>query len=225
MKISGSGKLSEGKIDENLQSSGSVRLQGDFECMGLRSSGSLRGAGNLTVHGDVKSSGSFRLAKHLRGDGNGRFSGSTTVVGAILIEGVLVNSGSLSVGLKVEAQGGIRFSGSSRIQRGVFSQNNIIIDGTTTINGDVQGYDVFIGHERRFTRKLFKQPYKISGSILAKDNAELIGTYVGGDVRGMNVIIGIGTEVSGTVYYVNNIEIHNKAKVSHGPIQIAANDL
>jgi len=41
----------------------------------------------------------------------------------------------------------------------------------------------------------------------------------------MDVKIGIGTVVSGTVFYVKNIEIHNKAKISHGPIQIAVSDL
>ena len=225
MKISGSTSFSGQKIDDDLISSGSVRLQGNFECIGLRSSGAFRGGGDLTVHGDIRSSGAFRLASNLIGDGNAKFSGSTRVGGALTIRGALSNSGSLRVGGKVECQEGVRFTGSSRVHGSVSSQKTIVIDGTARIEGGIKGGEVYIGHERLFSRKLLRQPYKVGGSILAKENVELIGTYVGGDVRGTDVKIGIGTEISGTVYYVNNIEIHNKAKINHGPIQITMNDL
>ena len=102
MKISGSGKLSEGKIDDSLVTSGSARIDGDFECNGFRSSGSFRGSGNLTVHGDFRSSGSFRIHGSLKGDGNGRTSGSASVDGKISIDGYFRSSGSLRVGGKIE---------------------------------------------------------------------------------------------------------------------------
>ena len=225
MKISGSGTLSEGKINDELIVSGSARIEGDFECNGFRSSGSLKGRGNLTVHGDVKSSGSFRLNGHLRSDGNARFSGSTAVGGAILVKGQVGSSGSFRVGNKVEGLQGIRFSGSSNVQGDVSSQNTIIIQGSTTINGDVKGGDVYFGRERLLKiRKLFKHPYKVYGRLFAENDVDIIGTYVDGDVRGRDVKIGRATEIVGTVYYINSIEIDPKATLANKPVQISVDD-
>ena len=79
MKISGSGTLNKMKLDDTISSSGSVRIDGDVECLGFRSSGSARGEGNLIVHGDFKSSGSFNLRGGLQADGNAKSSGSATI--------------------------------------------------------------------------------------------------------------------------------------------------
>jgi hypothetical protein len=38
LKISGSGRLSEGKIDDDLRTSGSTKLSGNFECNNFHSS-------------------------------------------------------------------------------------------------------------------------------------------------------------------------------------------
>ena len=225
MKISGSGRLSAGKIDDELSVSGSAHIEGDFECNGFRSSGSLKGKGNLTVHGDVKSSGSFRLDGHLRGDGNVRSSGSATIGGAIITKGTVGSSGSLRTGNKVEGLQGVRFSGSSNVQGDVLSEKTIIIEGSTTINGNIKGEDVYIGRERVLgSRKLFKHPYKVHGNIFAENDVDLIGTYVGGDVRGRDVKINRATEVVGKVYYINSIEVDPKAKLSSEPVQISVDD-
>lgn len=225
MKISGSGRISEGKINDELIVSGSARIEGDFECNGFKSSGSLKGKGNLTVHGEVKSSGSFRLDGHLNSDGNARFSGSTTVGGVLLVKGVVGSSGSFRIGNKVEGLQGIRFSGSSNVKGDVLSQKTIIIEGSTTINGDIKGEDIYIGRERLLrVRKLFKHPYKVYGHIFAEKDVDLIGTYVDGDVRGRNVKIGRATEVVGTVYYIDSIEIDPKATLINKPVQISFDD-
>ncbi len=224
MKISGSGKLSAGKIDDELSVSGSARIEGDFECNGFRSSGSLKGKGNLTVHGDSKSSGSFRLDGHLRGDGNVRFSGSATIGGSIITKGTVSSSGSLRAGNNVEGLEGIRFSGSSNVQGDVLSEKTIIIEGSTTINGNIKGEDVYLGRERLLGgRRLFKHPYKVYGHIFAENDIELIGTYVDGDVRGRNVKIRRGTEVVGTVYYIDTIDVDPKATLANEPVQISVN--
>jgi len=225
MRISGSGRLSEGKINDEIILSGSARLEGNFECTRFKSSGSLRGNGNLTVHGDVKNSGSFRLNGHLRGDGNARFSGSTSVAGAILIKGHLGNSGSLRTGNKVEGLEGIRFSGSSKIQGDLLSQNDIVIEGSTTINGNISGDAILIGVRLLRERKMLKQPFKVYGNINAKNRVDLTGTFVEGDVKGRDVKIDKGTEVKGTVYYVDNIEVDQKTKLNNEPIQINAEEL
>lgn len=221
MKISGSGRLSAGKINDNIAVSGSVKIGGDFECTGFRTSGSLRALGNLTVLGDIKSSGSFRVMGALHGHGNAKFSGSTTVEGDIEIKGELGNSGSLRSGNKIEALQGIRLSGSTKVGGGLFSQKNINIDGSTTIKGDISGDNVYIGaHAITIGRKKSRRPYIIDGSIFAANNVEIYNTFVQGDVKGRNVKIGNRTEISENVYYVDNIEVDAKATLAHEPIQI-----
>ncbi len=221
MKISGSGKLSEMSIKENIVVSGSVKMDGNIECQGFRSTGSTRGEGNLTVHGDVKSSGSFRLFGVLNTDGNARFSGSTTVGEELFVKGELSNSGSLRVGKKVEALQGVRFSGSTKISGSLSSQEIIEIEGSTTIQGDVNGKDVFIGVQNHvIEKKKNHHPYIVNGSIFGTKNVSISHTIVDGDVKGRNVKIGKRTKVSGNVYYIDNIEVDVKATLVHEPIQI-----
>ncbi len=225
MKISGSGTLSAGKIDDNLQVSGSAKLKGDFECYGFHSSGSLRGEGSLTVHGDVSSSGSFRLEGSLYGDGKARSSGSMSVGGEISVKGMLVNSGSLRVGGKVEALEGVNVSGSARINGDLSSQRMIKISGSSTIHGDVYGNDIILGKEAKLSRNIYKHLNIVNGNIFAKNHIHLVRTLVEGDVRGRNVIIGKGTEIRGMIYYVDSIDVHNKAILLKESIKITERDL
>jgi len=222
MKISGSGKLSEMSIKDNIVVSGAVKMDGNIECQGFRSSGSTRGEGNLTVHGDVKSSGSFRILGALHGDGNVKFSGSTTVGEEIDIKGILENSGSLRVGNKVEALQGMRFSGSTKVDGGLNSNETIEIHGSTTVRGNITGNNVFIGTQTYFDgKKRVKHPYKVFGNIISTNDVEIINTFVQGDVKGRNVKIGERTEITGKVYYIDTIEIKAKATLTHEPIQIS----
>jgi len=222
MKISGSGKLSEMSIKDNIVVSGSVKMDGNIECQGFRSSGSTRGVGNLTVHGDVKSSGSFRILGALHGDGNAKFSGSTTIGEEIEIKGVLESSGSLRVGNKVEALQGMRFSGSTKVDDGLNSEGTIEINGSITVRGDITGNNVFIGTQTSFDlKRIVKHLYKVFGNIFSTNDVEIINTFVQGDVKGRNVKIGRRTEITGKVYYVDTIEINARATLTHEPIQIS----
>lgn len=224
MKISGSGKLSAGNIDDTIVTSGSARIDGDFSCDAFRSSGSLKGEGNLVVRGDIKSSGSFRILGALHGDGNAKFSGSATIGEEINIKGVLVNSGSLRAGDKVDALKGMRFSGSTKIDGGLTSEETIEIDGSTTVRGNIKAKDVLIGTQTYFGgRKISKHPYKVFGNIFSTNDVKIVNTFVQGDVRGRNVKIGRHTEISGEIYYVDTIEIDGKANLAHEPIQITEN--
>jgi cytoskeletal protein CcmA (bactofilin family) len=226
MKISGSGRLSAGKIDDELHVSGSARIEGNFECNGFQSSGSFRGSGDLTVHGDIKSSGSFRLIGSIHGDGDARSSGSSRVEGGIFVQGEFSSSGSLRAGNNVEALQGIRFTGSSIVKGDLLSKHTIDITGSTTIYGDITGNNVFIGRGRVLKgRSVFKHPDKVHGSVSAKNNVVLIRTLVEEDVKGRVVKIGRGTEVIGTVYYVDEIEIDEKSILTNSPIQITSDDL
>ena len=222
MKISGSGKLSEMSIKDNIVVSGSVKMDGNIECQGFRSSGSTRGVGNLTVHGDVKSSGSFRILGALHGDGNARFSGSTTIGEEIEIKGVLESSGSLRAGNKVEALQGMRFSGSTKVDDELNSEGTIEINGSITVRGDITGNNVFIGTQTSFDlKRIVKHLYKVFGNIFSTNDVEIINTFVQGDVKGRNVKIGRRTEITGKVYYVDTIEINARATLTHEPIQIS----
>ena len=222
MKISGSGTLSKMKLDDTISSSGSVRIDGDVECLGFRSSGSARGEGNLIVHGNFKSSGSFNLRGALHGDGNARSSGSATFEKELNVKGKLEKSGSLRVGNGIVALKSIRFSGSTRVDGGLNSDGVIEIDGSTTIRGDIKATDVLFGINAPFSGKRgAKHPYKVFGNIFAENELELINTFVEGDVRGRNVKIGRKTEVTGEVYYIDSIEVHPKATLAHKPIQIS----
>jgi len=225
MRISGSGKLVGGRIDDELHVSGSVRIAGDFECNAFGSSGSTRVEGNLTVNGDVKNSGSFRLMGSLHADGDVRFSGSTSIGGEISVKRNLVNSGSLRAGNKIEVLQDIKFSGSSRVQGNIISQKDIVISGSATIHGSITGADISIGRERLFSRSIYKHPNKVYGEIIARKDVNLIGTFVDGDVRGHDVRIGRGTEVVGTVYYVGDIQVHEKAILAHEPVKVNIENL
>ncbi|MBA7614730.1 hypothetical protein ES703_21999 [subsurface metagenome] len=222
MKISGSGRLSEMSIKDNIVVSGSVKMDGNIECQGFRSSGSTRGVGNLTVHGDVKSSGSFRILGALHGDGNAKFSGSTTIGEEIEIKGVLESSGSLRAGNKVEALQGMRFSGSTKVDDELNSEGTIEINGSITVRGDITGNNVFIGTQTSFDlKRIVKHLYKVFGNIFSTNDVEIINTFVQGDVKGRNVKIGRRTEITGKVYYVDTIEINARATLTHEPIQIS----
>jgi cytoskeletal protein CcmA (bactofilin family) len=118
---------------------------------------------------------------------------------------------------------GIRFSGSARVQDGLFSQNSIEIEGSFVTNGKITGRDIFIGaHQKKATTK---QSYKVYGNIFGINTVDITGTYVEGDVKARNVKLGKGTEISGTVYYVNSIVIDKKAKLANEPVQITAEEM
>ena len=222
MKISGSGKLSAGNIDDTIIVSGSARIDGDFSCDAFRSSGSLKGEGNLIVRGDVKSSGSFRILGALHGDGKAKFSGSATIGKEIKIKGKIENSGSLRVGDEVEALKGMSFSGSTKIDGGLNSEETIEIDGSTTVRGSIKANNVLVGTQTLFGgKKISKHPYKVFGNIFATNDVEIFNTFVEGDVRGRNVKIGKRTEITGKVYYIDTIEINAKVTLTHEPIQIS----
>ncbi len=218
----GSAKISGGKTNKSIRISGSGTINGDLVCNGLTTSGSLKGSGNLTVHGDISSSGSFNIAGSLTGDESADFSGSAQIGNLINIQGSLIASGSFKAGHFVRGEQEIKFSGSSEINGNLSSEKSISIDGSTYIEGNVVAEDVLFGVQRE---KIRKQHYKIHGSILTKNNVDVIKTHVEGDIKGRNVTIGQGSEILGTVYYVDNIEIDKKAKLANEPTQINLEEL
>ena len=218
----GSANISGGKTNKSIRLSGSAKINGDLECNGLTSSGALTGSGNFTSHGDVSSSGSFKIAGFLYGDDNADFSGSTQIGNLVNIQGSLIASGSFKVGHFVRGEQGIQLSGSSEINGNLSSDKNVRIDGSTYIEGNVVGEDILFGVSESMKKK---QHYKIHGSILAKNTVNVIRTEVEGDIKGKFVTIGKGSEVQGSVYYVDKIEVDKKAKLESEPTQIALDEL
>jgi cytoskeletal protein CcmA (bactofilin family) len=222
ISIMGSSKISGGKTHKSLRVSGSGKINGDLECNGLTSSGTLTGSGNLTSHSDISGSGSFNIAGFLYGDQNADFAGSTQIGNLVNIQGNLIASGSFEAGHFVRAEQGIELSGSSEINGNLSSEKSIRIDGSTNIAGNVVGDDILFGVSEG-TKK--KQHYKVHGSILAKNKVEVNKTHVDGDVKGKEIIVGKGSEILGTIYYVNKIEVDKKAKLVNEPSQIQIDEL
>jgi cytoskeletal protein CcmA (bactofilin family) len=222
VSISGSAKISGGIINKSIRVSGSGKINGDLECNGLTSSGSLKGSGNLNAHGDVSSAGTFSIAGFLYGDESADFSGSTQIGNLVNVQGTLIATGSFKAGHFVRGEQGVTLSGSSFINGNLSSGKKIEIEGTTHIEGNVVAEDIFIGALETIKKK---QHYRIHGSVLAKNIVNIARAHVEGDIKGRDVTIGKGSEILGNIYYVDNIEIHKKAKPSNEPIQIKIEDL
>ncbi|MHA2280404.1 MAG: hypothetical protein ACXAC5_06105 [Promethearchaeota archaeon] len=222
ISISGSAKISGGEINKSIRVSGSGKINGDLECNGLTSSGSLKGSGNLSAHGDVSSAGTFNIAGFLYGDESADFSGSTQIGNLVNIQGTLIASGTFKSGHFVRGEQGVTLSGSSTINGNLSSEKKIDIDGTTQIEGNVVAEDIFFGPSENTKRK---QHYRIHGSVLAKNIVNIVKTHVEGDIKGRDITIGKGSEVLGTVYYVDNVDINKKVKLSNEPIQTKIEEL
>ncbi len=76
-----------------------------------------------------------------------------------------------------------------------------------------------------FSKSIYKHPNKVYGNIIARQDVNLIRTFVEGDVRGYDVNIGRGTEVLGIVYYINDIQVHEKAILAHKAVNVKIENL
>lgn len=229
MKISGSGRIQGGKLDEDVIVSGSGHISENLECNGIRSSGTLRGAGALISHGEIKSSGSFYVDGYVRGDNDAKFSGLASIGDELVVQGALSASGSFRVGSKVNVSLDIVLSGSSRIAGDLLSEAAITLDGTARIYGDIQAEDVYIDTRYQWKlKRIFsakKYPYKIHGTIHAKNEVVISRTRVYEDVKGRDVNIGERSDIKGIVYYVDKLEVHKKATLHNKPIKIKDGEL
>ena len=119
----------------------------------------------------------------------------------------------------------IRISGSLTAQGDLLSLETIDISGSSTVHGNITGTNVILGRGKRLGWGIYKHSYKVNGNILARNVVNLFSTFVKGDVKGRDIEIGKGTEISGTIYYVDNIRIHEKTILANDPVQIKEEDL
>ncbi|MFX0034304.1 MAG: hypothetical protein ACFE9I_01525 [Candidatus Hermodarchaeota archaeon] len=222
ISITGYAEISGGKTEKSMRISGSGSINGDLECNGLTSSGKVKGSGNFTSHADISSSGSFNIAGFLYGNADADFSGSTEIGNLVNIQGSLIVSGSFKVGHFVRGEEGIRLSGSSNINGNLSSEKDIKVDGSTYIEGNVVGENVLFGFTEK-TKK--KQHYKVHGSIHAKSTVNVVKIHVDGDIKGKDITIGRGSEILGNIYYVDNIDIGKKVKLTSEPKKIKLDEL
>ena len=219
MKVSGSQTLSKGKIDENLVASGMTRINGNFECNEFKSTGTLRGEGSIAVKGDFQSSGSFKLKGSLTVEGKARSSGTAFIEGEVLVKGHYSKSGTLKVLEQVKAIDGAKMTGFTKIQGNLLSEEDIDIRGSAFISENIKAENVFIGMVIDDFRPI-KHPYKVHGNIVAENEIAIKKTFVGGDIEGRDVKIGKGTEILGTVYYLNSIEVHPRAILTSESVKV-----
>jgi cytoskeletal protein CcmA (bactofilin family) len=225
MRISGSGSIEGGKIDDELHVSGSARINGVFECNGIQSSGSLNGVGGLIVHGDIKNSGSLQIDGFLHGDNDAHISGSVTINQDLMLQGKLKVSGSITVRDTATALLGFKSAGSIRVKGDLISDRTVDLDGSGKIYGNVRAQEVLIGTHQLLMIYPKRILVRIVGSILALDKVDISRTRVNGDVIGRDVRIGKHSNIQGTVYYVNMIETNKAAKLNNEPVKINEEEL
>lgn len=257
---SSSSAITDLVTDKAIKASSSFSINGNLECNGFRSSGSVHGIGTILTHKNFSSSGSINLKGAIECEGNAKFSGSTKIQGNVVIKKSLVNSGSfnlfgsLKVGaellssghtecdellvngllsasgsvkaLEIKAGDGIKSSGSLNINKDIDSSKFVDITGNLKIGGDVYGDNVLIDYSRREKIRKFKNfHYIVAGNIYAKDLVSINRTRVKGDIRGRSIIIEKYSQVDGTIYYVDDFIIDDKAKVQNPPVRIKLEDL
>jgi predicted acyltransferase (DUF342 family) len=223
--FAGSVTINGGDVDRDIRVAGSAKFSDDIICNNLKAAGSVRSAGNITAHGDVKTSGSFKCEGFLHADKDVKVAGSCKIENEAIIGGKIGASGSFSCGGDLQAEKGVRIAGSSKVEGNMLSQSTVSLAGRTQIEGNLVGEDIGINKDVVAHRLKRTRPSIIGGSVFGSKEVILRNTIVEQDVKGVFVEIGPFSEVKGTVYYVDNINVDKKAKLSTEPVQISIDQL
>ncbi|NPD87130.1 MAG: polymer-forming cytoskeletal protein [Asgard group archaeon] len=219
--FAGSVTINGGNVDRDIRVAGSAKFSDDIICNNLKAAGSVRSAGNITAHGNVKTSGSFKCEGFLHADYDVNVAGSCKVGSEVLIGGKFGSSGSFSCGGDLQAENGIRIAGSSKVEGNMLSQSTVSLAGRTQIEGNLVGEDVGINKDVVAHRLKRSRPSIVKGSVFGTKEVILRNTIVEQDVKGVFVEIGPFSEVKGTVYYVEKVDIDDKAKLHKEPVKIS----
>ena len=236
MSIAGSGKINGGEY-RKISISGSCKLSNDIVCEELRIAGSAHATGSLECSGDARVSGSFHCDGALSAQGELRIAGSCRVDGAV--EGNILriagsfHSGGKIVGKEVKISGyawppsgleaeQVVISGRAEVG-GLLSAENIEIDlaknAADSNIAQIGGTNIRVRESAEegvggFFSRLFsgKSHGTLVASLVEGDNIELSHTKCE-TVRGKRVVIGDSC-VIGRVEYTDFCEISEKAKVN-----------
>jgi cytoskeletal protein CcmA (bactofilin family) len=221
--VSGKGNL---LIHGSLKNSGSFKLAGSIFCENMaRFSGSTKIDGDLEVKRSMVNSGSLFISGKLNVIGQVKLSGSSEIANGITILGTLVNSG----GLKTEAikvKDNVSSSGSLYVLNNIISEKLIDISGKMTCHQSIYGESILLSFKKKEKKRLFvKYKHQVDGNIEAKDLVSIDRAKVNGDIRCKSALIGKDVEIKGTIYYVDDCIIDEKAIVNQKPVKISEEDL
>ena len=227
--VSGSAKISGGKVMRNIRISGAGNISGDVECKALRCSGSVKIQGSVTAHGEVKCSGSFKSEGFVHGDENASFSGTAKIGDEFVIQGQLSASGSFKTDGNTQAKQGVSIRGASQINGSILSQNTVEIGGKSSIEKNIVCENLIVEGRRTVFESWFfrkqKKLVRVHGSIIAQNEIDVQDIEVEKDVKGRVVKLGPNTMVFGTVYYVEDLFLSDGVKLEKEPVKIEFHDL
>ena len=223
--FAGSVTINGGDVDRDIRVAGSAKFADDIICNNLRAAGSVKSAGNITAHGNVKTSGSFKCEGFLHADHDVSVAGSCKIGNEVIIGGKIGASGSFSCGGDLQAEKGIRVAGSAKVEGNMLSQSTVSLAGRAQIKGNLIGEDIGINKDVIAYRLKRTRPSIIEGSIFGTKEVIIRNTVVEHDVKGLNVEIGPFSEVKGTVYYVDRINVDGKAKLATNPVKVSYEEL
>lgn len=261
LNFSGSSTLSNFSTEKIIRTSGSCHIDGNLESNGFDSSGSVRGQGNLLIHGNFKNSGSFKLIGSIFCENKAVMSGSTRIDGDLEVKRSLVSSGSLFISGMLKVIGQVKLSGGSEVGKGITilgtlinsgslktqeikvkdsissfgslyvlnnitSENLIDISGKMTCHHDISCGTFLLSFKKREKKRLFvKFKHQVDGNVHAKELVSIDRAKINGDIRCRSALIGKDVQIDGTIYYVDDCIIDDKATIFHEPVKISEDQL
>ncbi|MCB2305775.1 polymer-forming cytoskeletal protein [Clostridium estertheticum] len=230
LKMSGSGSSCGGKYND-VFISGSVKINGDLDCVYFKTSGSSKVIGNLKaetikisgsskIEGnvevkDIKISGSTHVIGNLKSE-NVSISGSTHIDGNLYVQDVNI-SGSVTIGKNCEAEC-FKANGGFKIQELLNAGQITIRLGGNCFVKEIGGEHIDIRVNpmnnsifRKAIDKIFNTKAELTTDIIEGDDIYLQNTNVN-IVRGNNITIGTGCNI-GLIEYKDEINISDSSIV------------
>ena len=213
-------------IHGNLKNSGNFKLIGSIFCENKAvSSGTTKIDGSLEVKRSMVSSGSLFISEMLNVIGQVKLSGRSDVGKGITVLGTLINSGILKT-QEIKVKDNISSSGFLTVLNNITSENLMDISGKMSCHQNVSGGTVLLSFQKHEKKRLFvKFKHQVDGNIHAKDLASIDRAKINGDIRCRSALIGKDVQVDGTIYYVDDCIIDEKAIIKNEPIKISEEEL
>ncbi|MHA1674362.1 MAG: hypothetical protein ACTSYI_12135 [Promethearchaeota archaeon] len=222
--FNGFSKIGGGIIPRNISVAGMAEITNNVECGDIQVSGTLRARGNIISHGKMSNAGVLRVDGSVELHGTFDSSGSSTFRDKFSCYGNLTSSGLLKCRGKVILKAKALFHGATRIQSDVISNSSIESNGVTIVRGNVAAHSLKVwpyeaGLKIKPLKKLTESV--IHGNVLVKDLAEIKRTRIYGDLYAFSILIGEDSNVEGTIYYVDSIEVDSNVSLPRPPKQIS----
>ncbi len=217
MKFASFSVLESIHTERDIKISGRGKLEGDIECNAFKSSGSLKGKGNITTHGNFKSSGRVELEGTILSDGDINSSGPFVVIGSVQCIGKFHNAGSTKISNSLHCGGGYHTSGPVNIGGSVQCGQNFHSSGTMQIRGKVI-IDGSLNSSGALTILSFLRcanDAHLSGRTKVQEDITIYGVLrASGRIEGEFVEAKKGIELSGTTEIFNDLESDDYIKTS-----------